>query len=99
MLNISPAEILLGHGKWIDSSGFVKLVSQKRQVTERQAYNLIKEAHSKKEIIRATLPDRTVLYGLSEFGPIKKEIESELIKAAAQIRVAEIEALGKTPRI
>lgn len=73
MSNITVAEILKMHGNWIDSSLFVSLVAQKLSIGERMAYIRIKEAwHKKKEILRFYLPDRTILYGLPEFGPPKQ---------------------------
>jgi hypothetical protein len=76
MPNISVVEILKVHGKWIRSKEFHKLVSQKLKITERQAYNLTKRA---KEILKITLPDRTVIYGLSEFGYPTLEKEKEIL--------------------
>jgi hypothetical protein len=73
MFDISVVEILRNHRKWIESSKFAELVSEKRGVGVRQAYNLIKEAYDRKEILKIILPDRTVLYGLPEFGYPKFE--------------------------
>jgi hypothetical protein len=72
MLNISVAEILKMHGEWIESEDFVKLVSQKLGITPRQAYNKIKEATEKGEILRVPLSNRRVIYGLPEFGEPKQ---------------------------
>jgi len=83
MSNISVAEILKMHEKWIKSKDFVNLVSEKLKVTDRQAYNKIKEATEKGEILRVALPNRTVIYGLPEFGMPNLEsklIEEELFK-------------------
>lgn len=72
MSNISVAEILKIHGTWTESKPFAKSVSKKKGITERHAYNLIKDATGKHEILRITLPNRTVLYGLPEFGYSQK---------------------------
>ena len=73
MSNISVAEILKIHGKWIRSEDFVNLVSEKLNISPRHAYNKIKKALKNGEILRQTLPDRTVIYGLPEFGEIPKD--------------------------
>ena len=67
MEKISPDEILRKQGKWIESSKFVKIVADKRNVSLRQARNIIK--NEKKEITKHVFSDRTVIYGLPEFGP------------------------------
>ena len=85
MSNISVAEILKIHGTWIQGKNFADLVSQKRRITERHAYNLITKASKKKEILRVPLSNRTVLNGLPEFGPIKRSkptIETLNVEAA-----------------
>jgi len=71
MLEIAVAEILRRHGKWIIYPDFIKLVAEKRGVKDRQAYNLIKRACDKKEIIKMVYPNRTTIYGLVEFGPLQ----------------------------
>lgn len=68
MSNISVAEILKLHGKWIEGKPFASLVAEKRKVTARHAYNLIKEAWKNAEVLKIPLPNRKVLYGLAEFG-------------------------------
>ena len=55
-------------GKWIEASEYALLIATKLNLTQRQAYNRIKKACGKNEIKRIPLPDRTVLYGLAEFG-------------------------------
>jgi len=77
MSNISVAEILKIHGKWIEGKPFAEFVAQKKRISKRHAYNLIKEASENHEILRLPLPNRTVLYGLSEFGPPKFEPSTE----------------------
>lgn len=72
MSNISVAEILKIYGKWADSKQFLKFIKERKGITERQAYNLIKKATERHEILKETLRNRTVLYGLAEFGPIQK---------------------------
>lgn len=68
MLNISVAEILKIKGKWLEASEYASLIAGKLKLTERQAYNRIKKACGRNEIKRVMLPDRSVLYGLAEFG-------------------------------
>ena len=69
MSNIAVAEILKIHGKWIEGKPFAEFVAEKKRITARQAYNLIKKASENRKILRLPLPNRTVLYGLAEFGP------------------------------
>jgi hypothetical protein len=69
MGKITVREILLKKGSWTKSSDLVHLVSKERNVTLRQAYNLIKESYKQKEILKHIFRDGTVIYGLSEFGP------------------------------
>lgn len=66
------------HGKWIRSKEFVSFVREKLNVSERMAHIKIKEAWENKEILKITLPDRTVLYGLPEFGYPKEKTEGVL---------------------
>jgi len=70
MSNVSVADILKMHGDWIESNKFIELVREKLKISDRQAYRLIKKD---KQILRLTLQDRTVLYGLAEFGLPKFE--------------------------
>jgi len=70
---MTVADILKIYGKWIKSEDFANLVSKKLNIKERQAYRRIKKAWKDGEILRVTLPDRTVLYGLPEFGYPKFE--------------------------
>ena len=87
MSNMSVADILKLHGKWIAAENFAKLVASRLERHERTAYRKIKKAVRKKEILRITVSDRTVLYGLAEFGPpIDKK------KNAKPLSKAEIEA-------
>jgi hypothetical protein len=65
MSNMSVADILRIHGKWIQTKELVLLVAQKMRISERQAYRLIKK---NKELIRIPLTNRNVIYGLAEFG-------------------------------
>lgn len=78
MNEIAVAEILRSYGKWIRIEDFINLVSEKRTVRERQAYNLIKEAFKRKEILKHLLSDRTTLYGLAEFGPPNYKINIDI---------------------
>ena len=73
MINASPREVLLRHGRWIGASDFAKLVADKRGVSERHAKTLISKAYSDGEIKKHNFPDRTVIYGLAEFGPPTSE--------------------------
>ena len=68
MSNISVAEILKIHGKWIEAKPFVSLISQKLKISERMAYIKIKKATKRNEILRIPLFNRRVLYGLADFG-------------------------------
>ena len=77
MQNISVAEILKIHGKWVLGKPFAEFVADKKRITERYAYILIKEAVNNHEILRLPLPNRTVLYGLPEFGPLKFKPSTE----------------------
>jgi len=52
----------------MQSKEFSKLVAEKLEVSERMAYRKIKEAVEKGEILKVTLQNRRVLYGLAEFG-------------------------------
>jgi hypothetical protein len=101
MSNITVAETLKMHGKWIEAKPFASLVSEKLKISERMAYIKIKEATKHNEILRIPLPNRTVLYGLAEFGPLpsieKKsstgsaEIGSETAKTLIHYRILEKE--------
>jgi hypothetical protein len=75
MEKISPDEILRKHGKWAESLKFAKIVAEKRKVSIRQARNIIKK--ESKKIIKHVYSDRTVIYGLPEFGPAKFEVSKE----------------------
>lgn len=72
MLNVSVADILKILGEWTESSKFVDEVAKRLKVSGRQAYRIIKKD---KQILKLVLPDRTVLYGLAEFG-LPKSSES-----------------------
>jgi len=83
MSNMTVADILKIHGNWIKAEEFVDLVSQKLNIKERQAYRKIKEAVENHEISKETLKDRTVIYGLPEFGKpkqVNKLIREEFFK-------------------
>lgn len=71
MSNVSVTDILKIHGKWIQSSKFTDLIGKKLKISERQAIRLIKKDT---QILKLVLPDRTVLYGLAEFGLPKTEL-------------------------
>jgi hypothetical protein len=66
---MSVHDILKKYGKWIQESEFEKLIAFKMHISDRQAYRKIKKAYDVKAIIKIPLPNRTVLYGLQEFGP------------------------------
>lgn len=72
MSNVSVADILKIHGKWIESSEFIESIRDKLKISERQAYRLVKRD---KQILKLVLSDRTVLYGLPEFG-LPSEVKS-----------------------
>ena len=69
MNKTSPREVLLHYGKWIGATEFTKLLSEKRQVTQRHAKTLITKAYRNNEVTKHIFPDRRVWYGLPEFGP------------------------------
>jgi len=73
MVETSPQEVLLNHGRWIGASDFAKLIANKRNVSERQARIDIRKAYENKEIKKHVFWDRTVIYGLDEFGPPTNE--------------------------
>jgi nucleoid DNA-binding protein len=81
MLDMSLADILKILGKWTESTKFTNEVARRLKISQRQAYRLIKKDN---QILKLVLTDRTVLYGLAEFGlPIKKETEAEKPKGKA----------------
>ena len=79
MEKITVTAILRRHGKWITYNDFVKLVSKKRDVQERQAINIIKKAYRDREILKHIFSDRTTIYGIDEFGPprISSKLDNE----------------------
>ena len=77
MINISVAELLKIQGEWIEGKPFAEFIAEKKKISERHAYILIKKAWKNNEILRLPLPNRTVLYGLSEFGPPNFERSTE----------------------
>ena len=99
MSNIAVAEVLRICGKWMEGKPFASFVADKKGIKERQAYTQIKKALKDGEILRLVLPNRTVLYGLAEFGspfqkkPFTEESESvkKLITVLKQIRDVEID--------
>jgi len=70
----SPREVLLKHGRWVGATEFARLVANERNVSERQAKTLISKAYLDHKIKKHIFPDRTVIYGLSEFGPPTSEV-------------------------
>lgn len=81
MPNMSVADILKIQGKWTGSDKLISQIMQKMSVTNRQAYRKIKDSVSKGEIKKIQLPDRSVLYGLAEFGPVEKILELQTQKS------------------
>ncbi len=73
MPNMTVADILKIHGKWIESKQLISQISQKMAINERQAYRKIKDAFKNGEIKKVLLPNNSVLYGLAEFGPLSSE--------------------------
>lgn len=98
MNTITITDILKIHGKWIDSDALISLVAEKKGISGRQAYRDIKKAVGNRDILKEELPGGRVRYGLVEFGR-EPSREAELIRAYAQIRAAEIQALGNTERL
>ena len=74
MTDISVTEILKIRGKWIWSTELAKLVAKKRIVTIRHAWNLIKK---EKNVIKFRFPDRRIICGLAEFGPVLERLPAE----------------------
>lgn len=68
MNTVTVADILRMHGKWIEANQFTKLISEKLNIKDRQAWRKIKKATKKGEVMRLPLSNRRVLYGLAEFG-------------------------------
>jgi hypothetical protein len=77
--NISVAEILRIYRKWAQASEFEEFISQKLKISIRHAHNLVKKATSNGEIMRVELPNRNVIYGLAEFGPIIQTHQSSSV--------------------
>lgn len=69
MEKASPREVLRRHGTWISSHDFTKLLAEKRGISERQAKTIIGQSYRNKEIIKYIFSNRSVIYGLTEFGP------------------------------
>jgi hypothetical protein len=86
----SPKEVLLIYGRWIGSTEFVKLVARKNGKSERWAKKLIADAYRDKQIKKHVFPDRTVIYGLTEFGPptsLSITVDNEAISSGTSMRV------------
>lgn len=79
------------HGSWIESSKFVKLLMEKYEISERMAYKKIKKSLENNEILKVTLQNRTVLYGLAEFGAPKTDIEKEISKEIERHKILRLE--------
>jgi len=73
MVTMSVVDILRKHGKWIETKKFVNVVAEQLSISDRHAYRKIKQAWKDKQIKKQVLPDRSVLCGLPEFGPISKK--------------------------
>ena len=96
MSNISVAEMLKIHAKWIESTPFASLVAERKKVTDRHAYNLIKKAHEDREILKIPLPNRKVLYGLPEFGPpFKEKLSHKQVNEYAELDPENAEIIAK----
>ena len=90
----SPHEVLLKYGKWISSADFAKLVAETRNVSERQARALISKAYRDGLVSKHIFPDRTVIYGLTEFGPPTSEAKTAAsTESKANVKVEE--AVGR----
>jgi len=83
MSNISVAEMLKIRGKWVEGTPFTEFVAEKKKISVRHAYNLIKKAVNNHEILRIPLPNRTVLYGLPEFSYQQKHENKNSQSSAA----------------
>jgi hypothetical protein len=74
MSNVSVADILKILGEWTESSKLTKEAGERLKVSDRHVFRLIKKD---KQILKLVLPDRTVLYGLAEFGLPKTGLSTE----------------------
>jgi hypothetical protein len=81
MPNMSVADIIKIHGKCVESKEFIKSVSQKMGIGEREAYRKIKDAVNNGDLKKYQLPDRGVLYGLPEYWPDLSKKKSKASKA------------------
>jgi len=86
MPNMTVADILKIHGKYVESKQLVSLVAEKMSIDQRQAYRKIKESFQNNDIKKFQLPDRSVLYGLAEFGPLSSEKMSKAASSRKLIR-------------
>jgi hypothetical protein len=69
MDNVTIADVLKIKGEWTESSKLDRFVSEKLEISERQARRKIKEAATKRKILKFKLPEsKIVLYGLASFG-------------------------------
>lgn len=77
MFSMSVSDILRKHGKWVEAKEFVALLSREQGISDRHAYRKIKRVWKDGEIKRVVLSDRSVLWGLTEWGaPPKKAKET-----------------------
>lgn len=67
---MSATDILREIGKSTETSKLVEKIADELDISERQAYRLLKKAWKNKEIRKATLPDRTRINFLPEWGPL-----------------------------
>jgi hypothetical protein len=88
MFSVSVAEMLKLYGKWVRATEFVDFISGRGMISNRHAYNLIRKAVDDGEIIRVPLRDRTVLYGLPEFGPNKSISSVEDVGSSADASIS-----------
>ncbi|MEM0058663.1 MAG: hypothetical protein QXG09_07350 [Candidatus Bathyarchaeia archaeon] len=68
---------------FLEVVSYDSFIGEKLGVSERMAYHRIKEAVEKGEILKVTLQNRRVLYGLAEFGEPtsnRKELSFEIQK-------------------
>jgi hypothetical protein len=88
---MSVADMLKEYGKWMQSKDLVELVAKRLNVSERQAFRKISQAYKNKEILRQILPDRTVIYGLPEFG---FDYEFEVLVDSIEHRIKKLQKEG-----
>ena len=83
---MSVADVLKKIGDWTRSTDLIKVVAKEFKISDRQAYRkIVKETKAQNAPIKKiVLPDRSVVYGLSNW-PLKEDDLKILIEALSQI--------------